>query len=258
MSTTSNCRERPQTSAEGVVVQRAAFVPTRWSVVLTAGKSQTATGQDALARLCQLYWYPLYAYVRRRGYVAEDAQDLTQEFFARLLAGKWLGQADPARGRFRSFLLTALNHFLADEWDRATAKKRGGGTTPLPLPLDTAESRYARELTDPADPAQLFERRWAVTLLDEVLQRLRAEYVADQRIATFAALRPALVGENSSLPYIELAAKLGLSESGVKSAVRRLRRRYRQLLLEEISQTVASPGEVEDELRHLFVVLSAT
>jgi RNA polymerase sigma factor (sigma-70 family) len=232
------------------------FVTTHWSVVLTAGRNDTTRAQNALAKLCQTYWYPLYAYVRRRGHSPEDAQDLTQEFFARLLKRNWLGRADRQRGRFRSFLLSAMNHFLADEWDKARAQKRGGGQVPLPLQFDTAETRYGHEPADPVTPEQSFERRWALTLLDEVLKRLRTEYEQDGRAELFAALNPCLVGDRTSQPYAELAAKLGVSEGTVKSAVHRLRHRYREFLRDEIAQTVAGPDEVDEELRHLFAVLA--
>ena len=231
------------------------FVTTHWSVVLSAGGPDDPRAQSALARLCQTYWYPLYGYARGRGYSREDAQDLTQEFFARLLAHRWVAQADRSRGRFRSFLLTAMKRFLADEWDKARAQKRGGGVPCLPLEFDTAETRLGREPPDTATPEQLYEKRWVLALLDEVLQRLRAEYEREGNNALFSELHPCLVGDRTALPYAALAAKLGQSESAVKSAVHRLRRRYRKLLRHEIAETVATPGEVDEELRHLFAVL---
>ena len=233
------------------------FVTTRWSVVLTAGHSDTAHAHAALEKLCRAYWYPLYAYVRRRGQSPEDAKDLTQEFFARLLERNWVGRADQQKGRFRSFLLSAMNHFLADEWDKARAQKRGGGLTAVPLQFDTAETRYGHEPVDNVTPEHSYERRWALTLLDEVLQRLRAEYEQEGRAEFFAALHPCLVGDRTAQPYAELAVKLGVSEGTVKSAVHRLRQRYRELLRDEIAQTVAAPGEVDEELRHLFTVLGS-
>ena len=231
------------------------FVTTQWSVVLTAGSSDTTGARDALAKLCQTYWYPLYAYVRRRNFSPPDAEDLTQEFFARFLEHHWVGNADPEKGRFRTFLLSAMNHFLANEWDKARAQKRGGGAPLLPLQFDAAETRYGREPAENVTPEQHFERRWALTLLEEVVNRLRAEYEQEGKEELFAALNPCLVGDRTSQPYEELAKKLALSESAVKSAVHRLRQRYRQLLREEIAHTVARPGEVEEELRHLIVVL---
>jgi len=232
------------------------FVTTRWSVVLTAGHSDTTHAHAALEKLCQIYWYPIYAYVRRRGHSPEDAQDLTQEFFARLLERNWVGRADRQKGRFRSFLLSAMNHFLSDEWDKARAQKRGGGVMPVPLQFDTAETRYGHELADPVTPEQNYERRWALTLLDEVLRRLHSEYEQEGKAELFAALNPCLVGDRTAQPYAGLAVKLGVSEGTVKSAVHRLRQRYRQLLHDEIADTVAEPGEVDEELRHLFAVLA--
>jgi len=233
-----------------------AFVTTHWSVVVTAGRSDTTHARDALAKLCQTYWVPLYTYVRRRGHSPEDAQDLTQEFFARLLAHHWVDNADREKGRFRSFLLSAMNHFLSDEWDKARAQKRGGGVPPVPLQLDTAETRYGLEPADNTTPERSFELRWALTLLEQVLQRLQTEYEQEGKADLFAELNPCLVGERTAQPYAELAAKVGASENTVKSAVHRLRQRYRQLLRDEIAHTVAGPAEVDDELRHLFAVLA--
>lgn len=232
------------------------FVTTHWSAVVTAGRSDTPRARAALETLCQTYWYPLYVYVRRHGHSPEDAQDLTQEFFARLLQRNWVGHADQQKGRFRSFLLSAMNHFLADEWDKARAKKRGGGVMPVPLQFDTAETRYGHEPSDNVTPDQHYERRWALTVLDKVLGRLRTHYEQENRAEFFDALHPCLVGERTEQPYAELAAKLGVTEGTVKSAVHRLRERYRQLLRDEIAQTVADQGEVEEELRHLFTVLA--
>jgi len=236
--------------------RRPAFVTTHWSVVLTAGRSDTTRAHKALARLCETYWYPLYAYVRRRGHSPEDAQDLTQEFFARLIEGRWVENADREKGRFRSFLLSAMNHFLADEWDKARAQKRGGGVGLVPLQFDTAETRYGMNPADNLTPERCFELRWALTLLEEVLKRLQTEYAQEGKADLFAALNPCLVGERTSQPYAELAKKMGVSEGTVKSAVHRLRQRYRQLLRDEIAQTVAGPGEVEEGLRDLFAVLA--
>jgi RNA polymerase sigma-70 factor (ECF subfamily) len=232
------------------------FATTHWSVVLTAGQTGALGAQNALARLCSTYWYPLYAYVRRRGYSAHDAQDLTQAFFAQLLERQSFALADPNRGRFRSFLLGVMNHFLANEWTRAHAQKRGGGATVLSLQFETAETRYGQEPADHTTPEQNYERRWAMALLEEVLRQLADEYKSDGRAELFAELNPCLVGERAAQPYAELAVKLGVSEGTVKSAVHRMRQRYRQLLRDEIANTVAEPGEVDVELRHLFTVLA--
>ena len=226
-------------------------------MVLTAGHSDTAHARAALEKLCRAYWYPLYAYVRRRGKSPEDAKDLTQEFFARLLERNWIERADQQKGRFRSFLLSAMNHFLADEWDKARAQKRGGGMTAVPLQFDTAETRYGHEPAENVTPEHSYERRWALTLLDEVLQRLRSEYDQEGRAEFFAALHPCLVGDRTAQPYAELAVKLGISEGTVKATVHRLRQRYRELLRDEIAQTVSGPDEVNEELRHLFIVLGS-
>jgi RNA polymerase sigma-70 factor (ECF subfamily) len=231
-----------------------AFVTTHWSVVLTAGRNDTDRARNALAKLCQTYWFPIYAFVRRKGFSPHDAQDLTQEFFARLLEHNWLAVADPARGRFRSFLLGMLTHFLANEWRRNHAQKRGGGA--LFVPLDTAETRYGNLPAVNVTPEQHFERRWAVTLLGVVLQRLGAEFERENKPEMFALLKPCLVGDRDSQPYAVLARKLGTSEGAVKVTVHRLRKRYRQLLRDEVAQTVATPDEVEAEVQHLIAVLA--
>ena len=234
---------------------RPVFVTTHWSLVLSAGGSDTTQAAQALEELCRVYWYPLYCYVRRRGHSPHDAQDLTQDFFARLLEANWVARADQSRGRFRTFLLTAMERFLANEWDKVRALKRGGGQRPLPLQLDTAETRFGAEPADTQSPEQVFERRWALTLLDEVLRRLEAEHQAEGKAGLFAALRPCLVGDRESLPYDQIARATALSEGAVKVAVHRLRQRYRELLRAEIAHTVASTDEVDAEMRHLFNVL---
>jgi RNA polymerase sigma-70 factor (ECF subfamily) len=194
--------------------------------------------------------------VRRRGYDPHDAQDLTQEFFARLLARNWLAQADRDRGRFRTFLLSALSHFLANEWDKARAQKRGGQVEIVPLQLDSAETRYGHEPANPVTPEQGYDRQWALALLEEVLNRLKQEHESDGQAELFAVMKSCLVRERQTQPYATLAAKLGMTEGAVKVAVHRLRQRYRQLLRDEIAHTVASDAEVEDEMRHLFKVLA--
>jgi RNA polymerase sigma-70 factor (ECF subfamily) len=225
--------------------------------VLRAGRADTPRARDALARLCRTYWYPLYAHVRRRGHGPHDAQDLTQEFFARLLAGSTLGRADPARGRFRAFILTALDHFLADEWDKARAQKRGGGTEVVSLDLAAAEQRFDLEPTDAtAPPDKAFDRQWALALLETVLAQLDAEYRLSNKAALYAALRQTLTGARDAQPYSKLATRLGLSEGAVKVAVHRLRQRYRALLQAEIAHTVAAPADVPEEMRHLFRTLA--
>lgn len=232
------------------------FLTTHWSVVLAAADTSSPQAPQALATLCQAYWYPLYAFVRRQGHSPHDAQDLTQAFFARLLEKGYLKDVDRQRGRFRSFLLASLKHFLANQWDRARALKRGGGQQVISLDERDAESRYALEPKDEQSADRLYERRWALLLLERVLGRLKQEFVSAGKAGLFEALKGVLSAGSGALPYAEVAARLGTSEAAVKVAVHRLRRRYRELLRAEIAQTVASPAEVEDEIRYLFAVLS--
>jgi len=229
------------------------FEQTRWSVVVAAGGDST-NARKALAHFCETYWYPLYAFVRREGRGADDAQDLTQEFFARLLEKNWLAGVDRAKGKFRSFLLAAMRHFLANEWDRANRLKRGGGKTILSLDAESAETRYALEPADPMTAERIFERRWALTLLEGVLARLRNEFAAAGRGRLFEEFKPALTGEK--VPYAEIAARLNLNEAAVRVAVHRLRVRYRELLRTEIGETVATDDDIDAEVQHLFAVLA--
>ncbi len=229
---------------------------THWSVVLVAGRSDSTRAQNALARLCQTYWYPLYAYVRRHGHSPHDAEDLTQEFFARLLERHGLASADPNRGRFRSFLLSALNNFLTHEWEKDRAQKRGGGCQLLSLDLAFAEQRYDLEPADTATPDKLFDKHWANALLEEVLNQLEAAYQQAGKAELFAALKQTLTGTRESQPYAVLATRLGMNEAAVKVAVHRLRKRYRELLRQEVANIVADPEQTDDELRHLFAALA--
>jgi RNA polymerase sigma-70 factor (ECF subfamily) len=222
--------------------------------VVSAGRNDTPHARNALEKLCRAYWFPIYAFVRRQGHGPHDAQDLTQEFFARVLEKNYFADADRAKGRFRSFLLASLKHFLANEWDKAKAQKRGGGQVMIPIDIKSAENSGGFE---PADNAEkIFERRWALTLLEQVLRRLRAEYVRDGKENLFEQLKPTLTEVSRSVRYAEIAARLGTSEGAVKVAVHRLRQRYREVLRAEIADTVASPGEVEDEIRNLFAALA--
>lgn len=231
----------------------ARFAPTRWSLVCAAGADDPASAQSALEQLCRAYWYPLYAFVRRSGKSPEEAEDLTQEFFARVLASDFLAQADRERGRFRTFLLTALQRFLTNEWHRATAQKRGAGIAVISIDAALAEDRYHAEPVDIATPELLYERRWAITLLDQVLTGLADEYAANGQAAVFAALRDLLGGSSAVDPaYAEIATRLGMTEAAVKVAMYRLRRRYADRLRAEIAQTVASPADIEDEIARLF------
>lgn len=249
-------RDPPRSSGGSPAPRRDQFATTRWSIVLRAGGANRTESGEALARLCQTYWFPLYAQVRRQGYGAHDAQDLTQAFFARLLENDLLARADPARGRFRSFVLVALKNFLADEWEKTRTQKRGGGHVTISFDTAAAEERFHAEPVDPASPDKAFDRQWAVVLLGEVLQRLEAEYATAGRARQFALLKATLTGARDSQPYAQLAADLGTSEGAVKVAVHRLRKRYRELLEAEIAQTVASPEEAAAELRDLFRALA--
>jgi len=232
------------------------FAATRWSVVLAAGRGNPADAREALEKLCRIYWPPIYAFVRRQGHAPHDAQDLTQEFFARLLERNAFATAEPSKGRFRSFLLASLKHFLANQWDRAHAQKRGGGQMPIPIEPATAESSCGFEPADPATAEKVFERRWALTLLDQVLGRLRREYAEDRKEKLFDELKPTLTEASRSVPYAQIAARLGTTEGAVKVSVHRLRQRYRALLRSEIAQTVATPAEIDDEIRSLFAALA--
>jgi RNA polymerase sigma factor (sigma-70 family) len=235
---------------------RTQFATTRWSLVLAASAAGPSPGVDAaLATLCETYWYPLYAFLRSRGSSVEDAQDLTQAFFARVLEKDAIKQADPARGRFRSFLLASLKNFAANEWDREIAKKRGGGVPAMPLEFERGEGRFQMEPPSRETPDRMFDRRWALTLLDRVLSRVHADAVEGGRETQFDRLKTYLTGDQPQRSYAEVATELGMSEGAVKVAVHRLRRRFRDSLRDEIAQTVSSPAEIEDELRHLWTAV---
>ncbi len=232
------------------------FLTTRWSVVLQAARSDTTRARAALDDLCQAYWYPLYAYVRRRGYDPQDAEDLTQGFFARILKLNSLARVGREKGKFRAFLLASMNHFLADERDRASALKRAAGRT-ISLDAELAENRYRSEPADKMTPEHLFERKWAMELLENVVRRLCREYEAEGRREFFMEVRFAITGDRNAAPYAELAPRLGMTEEALRVAVHRLRRRYRQALHEEIAQTVRDESEVADELNYLRRILSS-
>jgi RNA polymerase sigma-70 factor (ECF subfamily) len=236
---------------------RPAFVTTHWSVVLSAQDKSSAQSAAALESLCRTYWYPLYAYARRAGHSPADAEDLTQSFFARFFEKGYLQSAGQQKGKFRTFLLLALKRFLANDWDRRHAQKRGGFTPMVSIDQQQAESRFAAEPSHTLQPDVLYDRQWALILLDRAMTRLREEYVATARTRLFEALGNLLVKDESSLPYAEVAAQLNLTEAAVKMAVHRMRARYRDILHEEISLTVTSAAEVEEELRHLFSAFSS-
>jgi RNA polymerase sigma-70 factor (ECF subfamily) len=233
------------------------FTATHWSVVLAARDGDSTRARAAMEALCRAYWYPLYAFVRRMGQSPHDAEDSVQGFFAVCLEKNYLAVAQKEKGRFRSFLLLALKRYLAKERDKSRARKRGGGQKPIALDSLTAEQRYAVEPAEHLSADKLFERRWALTLLEQVLSRLRDEQAAAGRLDAFEQLKEFLLAGGRGTPYQEVAARLGLNEGAVKVAVHRLRRRYRELLEEEIGNTVASPQEVEEERRYLLAVLSS-
>jgi RNA polymerase sigma-70 factor (ECF subfamily) len=226
-------------------------------MVFAAKSDDAPRSAEALEKLCRTYWPPLYAYIRREGHGAEDAQDLTQEFFARLLKKDYLAHLRDQRGKFRSFLLTFLKHFLSDERAKAAAHKRGGGRKFISLDdTSAAEADYQTEAVTMASPDQLFERRWAQTVLERALHRLRGEYTASGKTALFERLKDVQHGQHGDISYAELGKQFELSEGGIKSAVHRLRRRHRELLREEIAHTVSKPEEIDEEIRHLLAVLS--
>ena len=232
------------------------FTTTHWSVVLAAGEQNHAQADAALEKLCRTYWYPLYAYVRKRGQSPQDAQDLTQEFFARLLAREGFTKVRQEQGRFRSFLLASLKHFLSDARDHAQAQKRGGGLTIISLDDSQAEARYELEPQDHLTPELIFERRWAYALLETVVNRLRDEFVLADKRTQFEALKPFLLGESRGMTCADAAGRCGLTEAAAKMSISRMRRRYREILRDEIAHTVAHPGEIDDELRQLLAVIS--
>jgi RNA polymerase sigma-70 factor (ECF subfamily) len=229
---------------------------THWSVVLAAGQASNPAAQAALEQLCRVYWYPLYVYVRRRGYSPEDAQDLTQSFFERLLERDLLADLRPTGARFRSYLLHAMKNLLASEWVRAHADKRGGRRAILSLDELGAEARFAPEAGETEAPDAAFERRWAGTVLQSALERLRQEQVANGKQAEFEVLANCLTGAAPGQPYATIAVQLGMTEAAVKMTIHRLRKRYGEILRLEVAQTVLTPGEVDEELRHLLTALA--
>ncbi len=231
------------------------FKTTHWTVVLTAREKDGAAAREALASLCSTYWYPLYAFIRRQGSSPHEAEDLTQEFFLRFLERHSLGSVQPAAGKFRSFLLACLKNFLSNERERAQAQRRGGGHAPVPLDSADAETRYSLEPADSRTPEAVFERRWAFAVLEQSMTALRREYVGDKKRALFEGLQGFLPGGQGSVSRAELAAKRGVSVGAIDVAVHRLRQRFGALLREQVSQTVSSEAEVEEEIRHLISVI---
>jgi RNA polymerase sigma-70 factor (ECF subfamily) len=233
------------------------FASTRWSLVLLARDRATPEGDAALQALCCTYWYPLYAYIRRQVNSADQAEELTQEFFARLLEKDFLGDVDRERGRFRSFLMACCKHFLSNERDRARAQKRGGGRPTRSLDFAFANERYRLEPVDSLTPEKLFERRWALTLLDQVLDQLRREYHADGKGLLYERLKLALVGATEALSYAAIGAELGMTEAAIRKAAQRVRGRYRDIFRECIGATVEDAEAVADEVRAVFAALSS-
>jgi RNA polymerase sigma factor (sigma-70 family) len=234
---------------------RERFQTTRWSLILAAREQDRAEAREALAALCEAYWYPLYAFVRRKGHDPEAAADLVQGFFARLLEKRDFDSVDRQKGKFRSFLMASCSHYLANQADHDRARKRGGGRVPISIDRIGAEGRYGIEPVDHLTPERIFERHWAMTLLDQVLGRLADEMTRSGKSTLFDALRPALLGGAERVPYATIAAMLGISEEAARASAQRLRRRYRELLREEIARTIDDPADVESEILALFATL---
>jgi len=247
----SSTESKSGTSARGDI-----FVTTRWTVVLAAGRKATPQAERALEELCGTYWFPLYAYVRRRGYTKADAEDLTQAFFARFLAKNYLAGLTVERGRFRAFLLASLKNFLANEWDKSQRLKRGGGAAPLSLDWESADSKFQVAATGEPSPDKAFDREWAVALLAHVLDQLRAECAAEGRARQFDQLKIFLTAGKGAVPQADVARALGIDEAAVRVAVHRLRKRYRELLRDEIAHTLSDPSQVDEEMRALFGAFS--
>ncbi len=232
-----------------------AFAATRWSVVISAGHESSPDSKRALESLCQIYWPPLYAYVRRRVPDVHDAQDLTQAFFAELLGKNYVGSATPERGRFRAFLLTAFKHFLSKEWEKAKAQKRGGGLAPISLDFESADSGLRIEPASGLTPDEIYDRQWAIALLGQIMERMESEFRQAGKAKRFDELRGFMIGDHPGRTYAQAAERLDMTEAAAKKAASRMRRRYRELLREEIAQTVSGSNEVEDEIRNLFTAL---
>jgi RNA polymerase sigma-70 factor (ECF subfamily) len=242
----------PGGGGAGPVRPRGRFATTRWSVVLAAGTDTSTRSSEALAHLCETYWHPVYAFIRRQGYDADAGADLTQAFFALVLEKNYFHAADPARGRFRSFLCTAVRHFLSNERDRVHTLKRGGQHAHMSLDIETAEGRYQLDPRDDLTPEKLFDRQWALTLLDRVLARLADEFTRSGKADLFAELKGSLTGDGTTRPYAEIGQTLGMSEGSVKVAAHRLRRQFRDILIDEIAQTVSEPADVDAEIAYLL------
>jgi RNA polymerase sigma-70 factor (ECF subfamily) len=233
------------------------FITTRWSVVLAAGRTSQPAAREAMSTLCGLYWHPLYAFIRRRGASKEEAEDMTQAFLAHVIEKESLRNVDPGRGRFRSFLLTSLKNFLSDQRSKEAALKRGGGVTPLSLDVEEAEGRYRLEPADESTPERIFERQWALTVIEQAMRRLRERYATSGKAAHFDEMKIFLSGEKRPVPHAEVAERLGITPLAVKVAVHRLRKRFRDTLRDEIAQTVATSEDIDTELRALYSALDS-
>ena len=233
------------------------FATTRWSVVLAAGQKSNARSAEALASLCEMYWYPVYAFIRRQGYHADEGADLTQEFFTRVIEKNYLHDVDQSRGRFRSFLCASIRHFLSNERDRARTLRRGGNQPVISLDVQTADERYHLEPRDYLTPEKLFDRRWALTLLERVLVRLRDEHSSVGKAELFDQLKGFLTGDAEAVPYRDVAKTLEMTEGAVRVAVHRLRREFRDMLIQEIAETVSDPADINAEIEYLLKAVSA-
>jgi RNA polymerase sigma factor (sigma-70 family) len=249
-------RTNSPTTNSPEVSRRPAFVTTHWSVVLSARNAASPQSDESLEKLCRAYWYPLYAFARWHGYGAHDAEDLTQEFFSRLLQKRYLDAVHRERGRFRTFLLVAFKRFLANEWDRARTQKRGGKFSSVPFDTDLAERLYKNEPSPTLPAEKMYEQRWALALIEQTMTRLRGEFESAGKRHEFERLKGFLAAGKSEVPSAALAAEMGLNDGALRVAVHRLRKRFRQIFREEIAHTVAKAEDVDEELRHLLLVLS--
>jgi RNA polymerase sigma-70 factor (ECF subfamily) len=231
------------------------FGTTRWSLVISAGRDSSPDSKQALTSLCETYWYPLYAYARRRVVDVDEAQDLTQAFFAELLEKNYVGSAVPDRGRFRAFLLTAFKHFLSQQWEKAKAQKRGGGRAPISLDFESAGSHFRIEPASGLTAEQSYDQQWAIALLSQIMDRLEADFEQAGKAKQFDELKGFIIGDHAGTTYAQVAERLNMTEAAAKKSASRMRRRYGELLREEIAQTVAGADEVEDEIRNLFATL---
>lgn len=232
------------------------FATTRWSLVIAAGRTSEPRSAEALAYLCELYWYPVYAFIRRQGHGPEDGADLTQEFFTRVLEKNYFHDADPARGHFRGFLCASVRHFLSNQRDRARAQRRGGRQPPISLDVENAEGRYQLEPRDDLTPEKLLDRRWALTLLEQVLTRVRDAHAAAGKAELFDRLKGFLTGDGAEVRYADVAQAMGTTEGAIKVAVHRLRRQYRDALVQEIAETVSDPADIHAEIEYLLKAVS--